>query len=63
MGVDFETRSEQRALDYIQIHLTDGYFVSAYVDTGEYYWEKVYKIHVYKKSEAACESVERSKVE
>lgn len=45
---DFETKCEQHALDYIKIHLREGYYVTAYVDKGEYYWEKVYKVHVYK---------------
>ena len=56
MGVDFETKCEQHALEYIKIHLREGYFVNAYVDKGTYYWEKVYKIHTYKKSDAVCES-------
>ncbi len=56
MRVDFETKCEQHALEYIKIHLREGYFVNAYVDKGAYYWEKVYKIHAYKKSDAVCES-------
>lgn len=51
MSVDFETKCEQHALDYIKIHLREGYFVNAYVGKGTYYWEKVYKIHAYLKDE------------
>ena len=48
---DFETKCEQHALDYIKIHLREGYYVTAYVDKGEYYWEKVYKVHACKVSD------------
>lgn len=48
----FETKCEQHALDYIKIHLRDGYYVTAYVDKGEYYWEKVYKVHACKVADA-----------
>lgn len=44
MRVDFETKCEQTALDYIKIHLQEGYLVTAYKDVGNYYWESVYKI-------------------
>ena len=56
MSVVFKTKCEKHALEYIKLHLREGYFVDAYVDKGTYYWEKVYKIHVYKKSDAVCES-------
>lgn len=45
---NFETKCEQHALDYIKIHLREGYYVTAYVDKGEYYWEKIYKVHACK---------------
>ena len=48
MTTDFETSVEQHALEYIKLHLREGYFVSAYSDKGKYYWEKVYKIRVSK---------------
>ena len=53
---DFETKCEQHALDYIKIHLREGYYVTAYVDKGTYYWEKVYKVHACK----VAEQTERS---
>lgn len=56
MRADFETKIEQHALDYIKLHLREGYFVNAYVGKGTYHWDKVYKIHVYQKSDAVCES-------
>lgn len=56
MSGDFETKSEQQALDYIRIHLKEGYYVNAYMSQGTYYWEDIYKIHVYKKSDVVCES-------
>ncbi len=56
MSVDFETKNLQTALDYVKVHLQEGYFVNIYTDTGTYYWEKIYKIHAYKKSDAICES-------
>lgn len=49
---NFETKCEQHALDYIKIHLREGYYVTAYVDKGEYYWEKVYKVHACKVADA-----------
>ena len=48
MTTEFETSVEQHALDYIKIHLREGYTVSAYLGKGDYYWEKVYKIKVSK---------------
>ena len=49
MTVKFETNVEQHALDYIRLHLREGYFVSAFVDKGNYHWQKAYKITVSKK--------------
>lgn len=48
MTTDFETSVEQHALDYIKLHLREGYFVSAHLGKGTYHWEKVYKIRVSK---------------
>jgi hypothetical protein len=48
---DFETKCEQHALEYIKLHLREGYLVNAYVDKGDYYWENVFKIHAYKKAD------------
>lgn len=50
---DFETKCEQHALDYIKIHLREGYYVTAYIDKGTYYWEKVYKVHVCKATDTS----------
>lgn len=41
-SADFNTKNERRALDYILLHLEEGYFVSAF---KEDHW---YHIHVCK---------------
>ena len=46
MGTIFKTKSLQNALDYIRIHMDEGYFVTVYKGRGSYYWEDVYKICV-----------------
>lgn len=53
MSNDFETSVETHALEYIKLHLREGYFVSAYVDKGTHHWDKIYKIRVSKATEGA----------
>ena len=53
MSNDFETSVETHALEYIKLHLREGYFVSAYVDKGTYHWDKIYKIRVSKATKGA----------
>ena len=52
MTTDFETSVEQHALEYIKLHLREGYFVSAYTEQGKFYWQTVYKIKVSKEGAA-----------
>ena len=36
MTIRYKTTDVYKAMEYIQIHLRDGYFVSAYRQDGEY---------------------------